>query len=174
VRLSLFPVEGCHVTKLGEADVQALQDLHERCHVFLELLRGQPPGPDDAAHLLAELPEGRAPEDKFLFGLYRQSAQPMVGVLESIRGFPEPGEWFIGFLVLDPAHRDAGLGTRFIEAFEAWVRGQGATGLRVIVREQNPGALRFWQRRDYTVMGTGQQRAHGRQNTVVRLRKTLA
>lgn len=170
----MFPVEGYRVVKLGEAQVPALQALHERCHVFLELVYGQSPQPDAAAHLLEELPEGKGLEDKFLFGLYPPTGEAMAGVLEVIRDFPERGEWFIGFLMLDPAHRDAGVGSRLIEALEAWVRGQRATGLRLIVQEQNPGALRFWQRRGYAVTGTGQQRTHGRDNTVLRMRKALA
>jgi GNAT superfamily N-acetyltransferase len=170
----MFLVQGFQVVKLQEADVPALQELHERCHVFLELIRGEPPRADAAARLLVELPEGKTLEDKFLFGLYPERGTPLVGVLEAIRGFPEPGEWFIGFLLLDPAHRDTGLGTRFFEAFEAWARGESARGLRLIVQEQNPGALRFWERRGFAVTGTGQQRAHGRENTVLRMRKVLA
>ena len=170
----MFPVEGYRVVKLGEAQVPALQALHERCHVFLELIYGHSPEPDSAAQLLVDRPEGKGLEDKFLFGLYPPTGEAMAGVLEVIRDFPEQGEWFIGFLMLDPAHRDAGVGSRFVEALEGWVRGQSATGLRLIVQEQNPGALRFWQRRGYVVTGTGQQRAHGRDNTVLRLRKALA
>jgi GNAT superfamily N-acetyltransferase len=170
----MFALEGYRVKKLGEAEVPALQELHERCHVFLELLYGHPPGPDSAARLLAERPEGKPAEDKFLFGLFPEGAGTMVGALESIRGFPEAGDWFIGFLVLDPAYRNSGLGTRFIQSFEAWARGQGATGLRLIVPEQNPGALRFWQHQGYTVTGTTQHRVHGREETVVRMRKALA
>jgi GNAT superfamily N-acetyltransferase len=170
----MFALEGYRVTKLGEADVPALQDLHERCHVFLELVYGHPPEPDSAARLLAELPEGKSAEDKFLFGVYPEGGQSIVGVLESIRGFPEAGEWFIGYLVLDPAYRSAGLGTRFVQVFEAWVRGQGATGLRLIVGEQNSGATRFWQSQGYTVTGTGQHRSRGREYTVLRMRKPLS
>jgi GNAT superfamily N-acetyltransferase len=169
----MFALEGYRVIRVGEAEVPALQALHERCHVFLELLYGRPPEPDSAARLLAELPEGRVAEDKFLLGLYPESAREMVGALETIRGFPDAGEWFIGFLVLDPAYRSAGLGTRFIQSFEAWVRGQGATGLRLIVSEQNAGALRFWQQQGYAVTGTARHRAFGREHTVVRMRKPL-
>jgi GNAT superfamily N-acetyltransferase len=169
----MFALEGYRVTKLGEAEVPALQELHERCHVFLELIYGHPPEPDSAARLLAELPEGRSAEDKFLFGLYPEGVQPMVGALESIRGFPEAGEWFIGFLVLDPVYRNSGLGTRFVQCFEAWVRGQGGTGLRLIVSEQNTGALRFWEHQGYAVTGKAQHRAYGREHTVVRMRKAL-
>lgn len=170
----MFPVEGYRVMKLGAAEVPALQDLHARCHVFLQLFYGHPPRPGDAAQLLEELPEGRSAEDKFLFGLYPEGAKSMVGVLESIRGFPEPGEWFVGVLMLDPAHRNARVGTRFADAFERWVVGQGGRGLRALVQEQNPGALRFWQRRGFVITGMGQQRAHGRETTVMRMRKPLA
>lgn len=169
----MFRVEGYRVVKLGVAAVPALQGLHERCHVFLELFYGHPPRPGDAAQLLEELPEGKAPEDKFLFGLYPEGVESMVGVLESIRGFPDPGEWFLGVLMIDPAYRNVRLGTRLVEAFERWARAQGATGLRALVQEQNPGALRFWQRQGFTVTGLGQQRAHGREMTVMRVRKRL-
>lgn len=169
----MFPVEGYHVVTLGTGDAPTLQFLLERCHVFQELVYGEPPRPDAAARLLVDLPEGKSLEDKLLFGLRQDGRDTLHGVLETIRGFPEPGDWFIGTLMLDPGHRNAGVGNRFVEAFERWAHGQGATALRLIVQEQNPGAVRFWKRRGYVLTGSAEQRLRGREQTLLRLRKPL-
>ncbi|WNG44346.1 GNAT family N-acetyltransferase [Archangium minus] len=68
---------------------------------------------------------------------------------------------------------NAGLGARVHWALEGWVRNQGATGLRLVVQEQNPGALRFWQRQGYAITGQTLQRTRTRENVIHLLRKSL-
>jgi len=169
----MFQVDGSTVVQLGAEDVPALRKLVERCHVFMELVYGAVE-PDAAEQILEGLPPGRTSEDKFVFGLYANGTKELLGVLDAVRGFPEPDEWIIGLFLLDPAHRRAGLGARFISAFEQWVRGQGASGLRLVVQEQNPDALRFWQRQGYEVTGLTHQKTPRRSNIIQLLHKPLA
>jgi GNAT superfamily N-acetyltransferase len=96
-----------------------------------------------------------------------------VGALDLIRHFPERNEYIIGLLMLDPERRRAGLGTRIHDAVERWVRAEGGTALRLVVQEQNPDALRFWQRQGYEVVEKGPQKTHGRKNVIHILRKSL-
>jgi GNAT superfamily N-acetyltransferase len=169
----MFEIDGSTVVKLGAEDVPALRELLERCHVFMTLAYGALE-PDAAEQLLESLPPQKTLEDKFTFGLYADGTKELLGVLDAIRGFPESDEWIIGLLLLDPDRRRAGLGARFLGAFEQWVRGQGAAGLRLVVQEQNPDALRFWQRQGYEVTGMTLQETPRRQNIIQLLYKPLS
>jgi GNAT superfamily N-acetyltransferase len=168
----MFQVDGRTVAKLGAEDVPALRALCERCHAFMTLVYGALE-PDAAEQLLESLPPEKTLEDKFAFGLYADGSRELLGVLDAVRGFPEENEWIIGLLLIDPEHRNAGLGARFVGAFEQWVRGQGAVGLRLVVQQQNPDALRFWQKQGYEVTGMTLQHTPRRKNFIQLMHKPL-
>lgn len=168
----MFPVEDGYVRRLGTSDAPALQSLLERCRDFLELT-DEAPRPGAAEHLLSNLPDGKTHEDKFVLGLYASREDEFFGVIDIVRHWPVKDEWIIGLLLLDPARRNQGLGASVHRALEQWVRGQGATGLRLVVQEQNPGGLRFWRRQGYAITGQMQQKRATRENTIHLLRKPL-
>jgi ribosomal protein S18 acetylase RimI-like enzyme len=167
----MFPISGIRAVRFGAEHVPALQELLERCHAFHELVHGVPPGPGEAEHLLHMLPEGKTADDKLVIGLFEDRVTAPSGVLDLIRDCPERGEWFIGLLLFDPSRRGARIGARVHAALEQWVRSQGATGLRLVVQKQNPGALRFWRRQGYEVIATVPQHTGGQ--LVDLLRKPL-
>ncbi len=49
-------------------------------------------------------------------------------------------------MVVDEAHRGAGLGRRLLEAAEAWARARGATRLQLLADVTNAPALAFYDR----------------------------
>jgi GNAT superfamily N-acetyltransferase len=49
-------------------------------------------------------------------------------------------------LVVDAAHRGAGVGRHLVEAAEAWTRERGATRLQLLADAGNPPALGFYAR----------------------------
>jgi GNAT superfamily N-acetyltransferase len=126
-------------------DAGALQLLYERCSDYHEEHEGIPTRPTAAAEELAALPPGKAPADKFSFGIYSPDDE-MVGYLDMVRDFPSAGEWQIGLLMLDPAVRGAGLGARIFRAAAVWVREQGGCTMSLGVLEHAAGAERFWRR----------------------------
>lgn len=168
----MFQVDGRSVVKLGAEDLPALRELFERCHAFMTLVYGSVE-PDAAEQLLESLPPDKTLDDKFAFGVYAQGTKQLLGLLDVVRGFPEPDEWIIGMLLIDPDHRRAGLGARLVAAFEQWVRGEGAAGIRLVVQEQNPDALRFWQRQGYEVTGMTLQETPRRKNLIQLMHKPL-
>jgi len=168
----MFPISGIRTVRFGAEHAPALQGLLERCRAFHELAHGAPLGPGAAEHLLQNLPEGKTAEDKLVIGLFEEGVEAPAGVLDLIRDCPERGEWFIGLLLLDPSRRSAGMGARVHAALEQWVQSQGATGLRLVVQRQNPGATRFWRRQGYEVIAAVAQHTTGQ--IVDLLRKPLA
>jgi GNAT superfamily N-acetyltransferase len=168
----MFPIENGHVRRLGAEDAPALQSLFERCRDFLELT-DEAPRPGAAEHLLSNLPDGKTLEDKFVLGLYANGVDELFGVIDIVRHWPTKDEWIIGLLLLAPARRNGGLGTRVHGELEQWVRGQGGMGLRLVVQVQNPGGLRFWQRQGYVITGQTLQKKPTRENVIHLLHKPL-
>jgi GNAT superfamily N-acetyltransferase len=151
---------------LDEKDTVALQALCDACADYHVLLQGEPAGPDEARHLLAELPPGKAREDKFFFGLFTPRPR-LCGALDLVRDFREPGEWYLGLLLLEPGARGRGLGEDVLRAAEGWARTQGARRMRLACAEQNEAGRRFWERHGYRADRHFPPRRMGSKETVL-------
>jgi GNAT superfamily N-acetyltransferase len=106
-------------------------------------------------------------DDKRMIGAF-DSSDVLVGVLDALVDFPGDGEWTMGMLLLDPAHRGSGLGRAFLDEYERWAAQCGARRFHTAVVAHHEPGLRFLQSRGY-----GRQResqnydAGGRRATVV-------
>lgn len=143
--LSLPIDERYTLVALTAEDGPDVQSLLERSADYSELVMGLPPGPADAQSLYIDLPEGKGYEDKLLLGVFT-AERHIVGMFDAIRDYPEPGEWWIGLQLLEPAQRSQGLGERIYTVFEAWAGTRGARGIRLAVLEPNIKAEHFWRR----------------------------
>jgi ribosomal protein S18 acetylase RimI-like enzyme len=169
----VFELTGCFGVRLDEGRAPELQAFYERCRDYFELVIGQPPSPTEAAELLAAVPRGKTPEDKFVIGLFDAPGH-LVGVLDVIRDFPKPREWYLGLLMFEPTLRGQKLGERVYHRLEHWVAAQGGTSLHLIVEEVNPRALRFWQRMEFEVRGMGKRMLKGKESVFIRMTRELA
>lgn len=156
-------------------DGPAVQDLCERCADYLELITGLPPGSAEAQSLYVALPEGGSYDDKALIGVFTASGNALIGVIDAVRDAPEPGEWWLGVLLLNPAHRQRGLGTRLTHRLEAWMAALDARAIRLSVMEQNTRALAFWRRLGFVEIERRPPRLFGAKESVaIVLRRWLA
>jgi GNAT superfamily N-acetyltransferase len=169
----VFELTGCFGVRLDDRRTGELQAFFEGCRDYFELVTGQPPGPDEAAELLRSVPRGKGHEDKFVLGLFDAPGH-LVGVLDVIRDFPRPGEWYLGLLLFEPTLRGKKLGDRVYHRLEDWVRAEGGTALHLIVEEVNPAALRFWQRMGFAVEGMGIRMLKGKESAFLRMKRALA
>jgi GNAT superfamily N-acetyltransferase len=143
---TLFEVEAYRVRRVSEGDAPLLRKLGERCLEHIELHYGSPPDPAQIIRdLLSDLPPGKELADKFGLGIF-DGAGRLVGGIDVIRDYPEPREWYLGLMLLDPEHRGRGLGTKLFARLEQWLRGQGGEALRLAVSEHNAAGRRFWAR----------------------------
>lgn len=145
---------------LTDADRPRLQQLLEACSDYHLLVNGQEATPDEAKNLLAELPPGRSRDDKRVLDLGD-------GVLDVVRGYREPGEWYLGLLLFMPGARGKGRGKQVLAELIAWLKAEGATRLRLAVAEQNEAALRFWQREGFMIEKRFPARPMGVRETVL-------
>jgi ribosomal protein S18 acetylase RimI-like enzyme len=156
-------VEGYLVRRLGVDDIPALQDLFGRCVDHFLLHDGQPPEPDSAAIEFGDVPPGRTQADKHLHGIFeRRHPDRMIGLVESVSGYPDEATWFLGLLLIDPAWRRRGLGSAALTALEAMVVEAGYRTIRLAVIEPNREARRFWVRHGFRHEETRKQQPFGR------------
>ena len=134
------------------ADSRAAQDLCLRAADYIVLETGKPPAPEYADKLLAEAPPTLAREDVFAFGA--EQGERLQGIVTCLRNFYAPREWYMGLLLLDPAARNAGLGTRMATYVFGRARAEQATCIRVAVLEANPHGRRFWARQGFALERT--------------------
>jgi GNAT superfamily N-acetyltransferase len=169
----VFELTGCFGVRLDEGREAELQAFYERCRDYFELVTGQPPSPTEARELLAAVPRGTSRDDKFAIGLFDAPGH-LVGILDVIRDFPRPREWYLGLLLFEPTLRGQKLGDRVYHRLEDWVRAQGGTALHLIVEEVNPRALSFWQRMGFEVRGMGKRTLKGKESVFLRMTRELA
>jgi len=141
---SLFTVAGRRVRLLGDADAPALQRLFDRCGDYFDLLEGSPARPDAAREELRDGPPERVPHDLFAFGIDGGQGE-LAGYIGALRHHRRPNQWYLGFLLLDPAWRGRGVGSTAYWAFQHWIVAQGADSLQLAVLAENGRGRRFWQ-----------------------------
>lgn len=142
-----------------ERDADALQQLYARCLDFVLLSDGAPAAATAGRGEFTAVPDGWALADKFLFGVFRGDS--LVGVVEGIRHYPMPGEYWLGLLLLDPAERGHGLGAACYRAFEDWARTEGAQLIGLTVIEDNAPALAFWSKMGFGLVDKTEPKRHG-------------
>lgn len=148
VKLSHIGPDGRYAARpLQPPDLADLQELFERATDYFEVATGAPPAKDEATRAYVAGPPTKSVDDKRVIGLFDE--QELIGVIDLLVDFPERGVWTMGMLLLDPAHRGAGLGRAALGAVEGWARGQGARGFRTAVVGHHQPGITFLERSGY-------------------------
>lgn len=153
--------------RLEREDLPRIRALFAACTAFFELIRSD--AVHDAEHIFDEVPAGKTAEDKLVFGITHGSSDRLDGLIELLRGYPGPDDWCVGLLLVSPAHRNHGIGGAAVDAMARYVCERGGRALHLIVQDQNDGALRFWRRHGFSILGKA---PHGA-NVVYQLTRTL-
>ena len=166
---SLFEVADHDVRQLGRDDEPAILQLFEACTEFFRLVRMEPAA--EAEQIFDDVPPSKRPEDKLLYGIYAGSSDDrlLIGLVELLRGYPAQDDWCLGLLLILPARRREGLGAVIVAAVVRFVSASGGRAIHLVVQEQNPGALHFWQRHGFVVKDTVLQPTMYGTNQVARL-----
>jgi GNAT superfamily N-acetyltransferase len=169
----LFCVPGCKTRVLQLSDQAELQALLERCADYCLLVDGYPPEPSAAIELLADCPPGKTPDEMLALGFYTEE-HGLIGVLDMLRNYPDNGDWWIGLLLIDPAHRNKGLGRQIYLAFETWARQRDVGRIFLGVVEKNDKAFSFWRSLGFDEVDRQPPRQFGRlTHVVITMRRDL-
>ena len=141
----MFEGEGFRAEELTlERDRDELQELLERCADYFVMAEGRPPSKEAAEAEFTTVPAGHSAKNIVVIGIRREAR--LIGVVVLLRDYPKPHEWWLGFLVIEPAERSRGLGGRVMNGVFDWLRAQNARVLHLAVLEQNTAGERFWRR----------------------------
>lgn len=167
-------VRGHALVPITAGDAEELQRFFEACSEYFELQDGCAPGGTAALDELAQVPPERSAADKLSLGV-RAPGGDLVGFVDLVRHYPEPGCWWLGLLLLVPRLRNRGLGAQVYEELARWAAAHGACSIRLGVLEQNRAAQRFWRRRGFEPVGSGRYVApSGRESAVIIMAAQLA
>ena len=79
--------------------------------------------------------------------------QRLSGVAELSHGFPEPGDAYLGLMLLGPWAQGAGHGRTFLAHAETLARKRHAPRLYLAVLDANPRGRAFWEREGFKATG---------------------
>jgi GNAT superfamily N-acetyltransferase len=133
---------------------------------YIRLERGTDPGPEVTDEFFTDAPPGCDPAQSLRLGLF--DGERLIALAEAGFGFPEPGDAFLGLMIVIPAARGTGAGRRFLRHIEAAARARGARALYLAVLDANPRGRAFWEREGFVLalanrpvtLGTKTQIAH--------------
>jgi diamine N-acetyltransferase len=139
-----------HIQRLDPhvpGDLRALQILHEAAPGYSRIVHGRDPDGSEALETLTALPPGRTLAHKAVVGF--SLGEDLVGCVELLRDYPEPGIAWIGLLLFAESHQGRGYGPRALRHAAAWATDAGCTELRCAVIETNARAHAFWLREGF-------------------------
>jgi ribosomal protein S18 acetylase RimI-like enzyme len=128
---------------LSRADAPAILDLYNRCSDYFLLQDGEPAAASDADELFDDVPPSKQPEDQHVLGYCSERRLDAVAAL--LTDHPDPGDWYVGLLLLDPHQRGRGLGRELYADIERWSADRGAKRMMLAVLKENAQAQRFWR-----------------------------
>ena len=124
-------IEGCVTRPLEYGDTALIQQAFDGDPVYFRAINGRDIAVEE---ICSALPAGSSKADKYTFVIEREGK--VVGMIDLIKGYPEPDIWYLGFLFISREHR-GGTGRRALKGLCAWAKRQGATALRLGVVEPN-------------------------------------
>jgi ribosomal protein S18 acetylase RimI-like enzyme len=138
-------LEGVAVQRLTIGEIEAVQKLLDQCLDYMLLVDGHAADLKSTEEDFLFVPDGKSPEDKFVYGIF-DPQNALVGLLDTLRGYPDEGTWWIGLLLLVPQVRSQGMGQKVVEALAGYAQTSGAQALMLGVVEDNERAYQFWRK----------------------------
>jgi ribosomal protein S18 acetylase RimI-like enzyme len=152
-------------------DLAIVEQAYAEAADYWTLADRTPPDAAKAASFFTESPPGCDPSRSHHLGLYVDDR--LGGLAELSFGFPDPGDAYLGLMILAPRFRDQGYGCILLARVEELARAASAAKIYLAVLAENPRGLAFWQRQGFRATGlSGFDAETG--HTLMRLAKPLS
>lgn len=151
-----------------DTDLAAVADILQETADYWLLADGVPPGPNAAGDYFTDAPPNCDPAQSHHLGLFLDGK--LSGLAELSFGFPNPGDAYLGLMILAPRARGQGHGQTLLADIETRARATGAPTLFLGVLDSNPRGRAFWLRHGFAPTGISRQDAR---NVTHRLAKPL-
>lgn len=153
---------------LSPQDRKLIQGLYDRCLDYMLLVDGHPAASDAGEKAFTDVPPGKSPTDKFMFGIIN-SKNELVGILDVLHGYPEASVWWIGLFLLTPEVRSKGAGQMIIQGFIDFARKSGVHYIMLGVVEENKRAFQFWSKVGCSLVRETEPQKFGDKTQVVKI-----
>ncbi|PIO98772.1 GNAT family N-acetyltransferase [Pleomorphomonas carboxyditropha] len=153
-------------------DLDAVMAVYRRAADYLALESGLTP--DAAARAFFDDRPPASAGEPLKFGVGGE-AGPLAAIGDLAFGYPEPGDAYLGLLLLVPEARGRGLGQAIVGEVQKLAGARGASRLLVGVLDANQRARIFWERQGFRLTRTSGPHDFGhRRHVVHRLELSLA
>ncbi len=156
-------------------DLPSLTALQTEAQDYWLLAEGHCNPAQKAVAFFTDCPPNCDPAQSHRLGLFddgQRGGPSLSGIAELSFGFPNPGDAYLGLMLLAPRLRSVGAGPRLLAEVESRARAARSPILYLAVLEANPRGRAFWQRVGFTPTGvTGHDADTG--HTLHRLAKPL-
>ncbi len=160
------------IHRLSFEDISSIQNLFEKCLDYMLLVDGHPADPQAVAEEFQSVPSGKAYDDKFVFGIFNQQDN-QVGLLDTIRKYPDESTWWIDTLLLIPTVRSQGLGGIIFKGFYDYVRKSGGKSIMLGVVDENKQAYKFWSRMGFELVRKTEPEQFGNKTQTVSIMRRV-
>lgn len=136
------------IRPVSSDELDAILAVYRQCEDFLALC----PVPTASLEMVQVDLQLSASQNGVFCGIYNPDGV-MVGVLDVIPQY-EPSAAFLELLMIGAPYRSQGLGEAVVRALEDETRKNPTiTAIRAGVQVNNPGAVRFWKRMGFQIVG---------------------
>jgi len=156
------------VYRMSLEDIAVIQEIFDRCLDYMLLVDGRAADPDALEEDFRAVPSGKSNEDKFVFGIIT-TPTGIVGLLDTLHGYPDGTTWWIGTLLFVPESRSQGLGEKVVQGFVKYAQAGGAQAIMLGVVEENTRAYKFWLRMGFEFVRETEPRQFGNKMQKVRV-----
>ncbi|MEP2029870.1 MAG: GNAT family N-acetyltransferase [Paracoccaceae bacterium] len=132
-------------------DLEKVTEFYRASPDYWQTAEGSPPGPDKARAFFFDGPPGCNVDESHRLGLFIDDR--LSGLAELSFGFPNPGDAYLGFMILGPWARNAGIGKVLLAHIERLARQSGADKLYLAVMTINARGRAFWEREGFSATG---------------------
>ena len=132
-------------------DLDLVRGFYAEAPDYWLMAEGQAPDDSKIRGFFTDGPPGCDPAQSYRLGLFPDGR--LSGLAELSFGFPEPGDAYLGLMILGPWAQGAGHGPAFLADIEALARARGAPALYLAVFEANLGGRAFWEREGFAATG---------------------
>ncbi|MDA7428766.1 GNAT family N-acetyltransferase [Primorskyibacter aestuariivivens] len=139
-------------------DLDLVRAFYAEAPDYWLLAEGQAPDESKIRGFFTDGPPGCDPAASHRLGLFLDGR--LSGLAELSFGFPEPGDAYLGLMILGPWAQGAGHGRAFLAHAEGLARARGAAALYLAVFEANSGGRAFWEREGFAATGVSGRNEH--------------
>lgn len=148
------------IRELFPSETALVAQFYRKAPDYWLLAEGRCDPAHQAQKFFTDAPPNCDPAESDRLGLFIDHR--LSGVAEVSYGFPEPGDAYLGLMLLGPWAQGAGHGRAFLAHIETLARKRHAPGLYLAVLDVNPRGRAFWLREGFTPTGKrGQDKITG-------------